>query len=214
VLAALREADRGGHGQVVDAAIVDGTAHLTTMMFGMLAAGTWQDRRGRNLLDSGAPFYDVYATADGGHMSVGALEPQFYAELLRLLGLDADDTLPDQHDVARWPELRARLAGAFARRTRQEWTTIFEGTDACVAPVLSFEEAHRHPQLAGRGTYEQRHGVRQPAPAPRFSATPAGPVGAPAQPGEHSREILADWGIARPDDWLAGGVVRQAGQPR
>jgi alpha-methylacyl-CoA racemase len=206
VLAALHEVAGTGRGQVVDAAIVDGTAHLTTMVYGMLAAGHWRDERGRNLLDSGAPFYDVYATADGGHMSVGALEPRFYAELIRLLGLD-DGELPDRQDVTRWPELRRRFAEAFARRTRSEWTKIFEGSDACVAPVLSLAEAPEHPHLAGRGTFARPDGVLQPAPAPRFSATPTAAGRPPPAPGRHSAEILADWGIGDLDAWLACGAV-------
>jgi alpha-methylacyl-CoA racemase len=201
VLAALRS----GRGQVVDAAIVDGAAHLTTMAYGMLAAGTWRDSRGENLLDSGAPFYDVYATADGRYVAVGALEPKFYAELLRLLGLDGDPDLPDRLDVARWPELRRRFAEAFARRTRDEWTEIFEGTDACVAPVLSLAEAPEHPHLAARGTFTRADGVVQPAAAPRFSATPAAPGGPPPAPGEHTAEILTDWRLG--DAWLASGAV-------
>jgi alpha-methylacyl-CoA racemase len=208
---------------VVDAAIVDGTAHLTTMAYGMLAAGHWRDERGRNLLDSGAPFYDVYATADGGYVSVGALEPKFYAELIRLLGLDdggagdggagdgAGDGggLPDRYDVARWPELRRRFAEAFARRTRGEWMKIFEGSDACVAPVLSLAEAPEHPHLAGRGTFARPDGVLQPAAAPRFSVTPTSAGRPPPAPGRHSAEILAGWGIGDVDGWLACGAVHR-----
>jgi alpha-methylacyl-CoA racemase len=193
LLAALREAGRTGRGQVVDAAITDGAAHLTTLVHGLGAAGLWRDVRGVNMLDTGAPFYDVYATADGRHMAVGALEPQFYAELVRLL--DPGDDLPHQFDTARWPELRERFAAAFATRTQQEWASVFEGTDACVAPVLSFAEAAAHPQLRHRGVYAERAGVVQPAAAPRFSATPTVPGGGPALPGEHTEQILADWGV-------------------
>jgi alpha-methylacyl-CoA racemase len=209
VLAALREADRSGQGQVVDAAIVDGTAHLATMIFGMLAGGSWQDRRGTNLLDTGAPFYDVYETADGGHMAVGALEPRFYAELVRLLGIA--DEVPDRHDLARWPDLRAKLARAFATRTRDEWTTVFHGNDACVAPVLSMTEAPGHPHVAQRGIFRTVDRALQPAPAPRFSATPADVDTPPPMPGQHSRDILADWGIgaAEVDELLAGGALHQ-----
>jgi alpha-methylacyl-CoA racemase len=206
LLAALREAERTGRGQVVDAAIVDGAAHLTSMTHGLAAAGLWRDTRGVNMLDTGAPFYDVYATADGRYMAVGALEPQFYAEFIRLL--DPGDDLPGQHDRARWAELRDRLAAAFVTRTQQEWTTLFEGTEACVAPVLSFAEAARHPHLVGRGTYQRRDGMVQPAAAPRFSATPTAPGGPPALPGEHARQILADWGLDHADDWLDTGAVR------
>jgi alpha-methylacyl-CoA racemase len=193
LLAALREADRTGRGQVVDAAITDGVAHLTTLFHGLAAAGWWRDERGVNLLDSGAPFYDVYPAADGRYLAVGALEPQFYAEFVRLL--DPGEELPEQYDRAGWPELRARFAAAFARRTQREWVEVFEGSDACVAPVLTPAEAVRHPHLAERGTFQRRDGVVQPAAAPRFAATPAGPPGRPAGPGEHAAEVLADWGI-------------------
>jgi alpha-methylacyl-CoA racemase len=208
LLAALREAERTGRGQVVDAAVTDGAAHLTTLLYGLGAAGRWRDERGVNLLDTGAPFYDVYAAADGRYLAVGALEPQFYAEFIRLLA--PGDDLPAQYDRARWPELRARIAAAFATRTQQEWALIFEGTEACVAPVLSLAEAAAHPHLASRGTFERPGGVVQPAAAPRFSATPPGPVGAPALPGAHTREILTDWDLGDADGWLAGGAVQAA----
>ena len=196
VLAALLEARTSGRGQVVDAAIVDGTAHLTTLLHGLRAAGLWQDRRGANLLDGGAPFYAVYETADGRHLAVGALEPQFYAELLRRLDLDGEPGLPGQYDVAGWPRLRRRFAERFAARTREEWTTHFAGGDACVTPVLTPDEATRDAHLAARGTFVERHGTIQPAPAPRFSATPAELTGPPPLPGQHGRQILDDWGIA------------------
>ncbi|MFJ8830166.1 CaiB/BaiF CoA transferase family protein [Micromonospora aurantiaca] len=207
ILAALHVATATGRGQVVDAAIVDGAAHLTTPFAGMLAQGTWRPERGRNLLDGGAPFYDVYATADGGHMAVGALEPQFYAALLRLLGL-AEADLPAQHDVAGWPVLRARFAEVFAGRTRDEWTAVFDGTDACVAPVLSLAEAPGHPHLAARGTYEEHFGVRQPAVAPRLSGTPGRVGGPPPAPGADTEPVLTDWGLGEHlPRWLDGGVV-------
>jgi alpha-methylacyl-CoA racemase len=206
LLAALREADRTGRGQVVDAAVTDGAAHLTTLLYGLSAAGLWRDERGVNLLDTGAPFYDVYPAADGRHLAVGALEPQFYAEFIRLLA--PGDGLPGQYERERWPQLRARIAAAFATRTQREWVQIFEGTEACVAPVLSLAEAASHPQLASRGTFERRDGVVQPAAAPRFSGTPAGPAGPPALPGAHTREVLADWELGEPGDWLADGAVR------
>ena len=207
VLAALHS----GRGQVVDAAIVDGTAHLATMAYGLFGAGYWRAERGVNLLDSGAPFYDVYATADGGHMSVGALEPRFYAELLRLLGLAGEPDLPDRHDVARWPDLRRRIAAAFAGRTRREWTEIFEGTDACVAPVLSMAEAAAHPHLAARGTFDGRfRGTVLPAAAPRFSATPAAAGTSSPAPGEHAAQVLADWDVPDGDGWLASGAMPSA----
>jgi alpha-methylacyl-CoA racemase len=164
-----------------------------------------------NLLDSGAPFYDVYETADGRHMAVGALEPQFYARFLELLfAPDGPLTdLPAQHDRARWPELRARFAGRFATRAQAEWTKVFEGTDACVAPVLSMTEAPRHPHLAARGTYADVDGVVQPAPAPRFSGAGRLEPGRMTQAGEHTREVLAGLGFGDVAELLAEGVVVQ-----
>jgi alpha-methylacyl-CoA racemase len=205
LLAALLEARVSGRGQVVDAAIVDGTAVLSTLMYGMLAAGLWQDRRGVNLIDTGAPFYDVYETADGRHMAVGALEPQFYAEFLRLLEPGPD--LPDRMELDRWPELRERFAARFRTKTMAEWTAIFDGTDACVAPVLSFTEAPEHPQLAARNTFVTADGVVQPAPAPRFSRTHAQVGSPPAAPGADTRAALTAWGIDDVDALLDGKVV-------
>jgi alpha-methylacyl-CoA racemase len=193
---------------VVDAAVTDGAAHLTTLLYGLSAAGQWRDERGVNLLDTGAPFYDVYPAADGRHLAVGALEPQFYAEFIRLL--DPGDDLPAQYDRARWPQLRSRIAAAFATRTQQEWARVFEGTEACVAPVLSLTEAAGHPHLASRGTFTEAGGVVQPAAAPRFSATPPGPPGPPALPGAHTREVLADWGLGDAADWLDRGAAGSA----
>jgi alpha-methylacyl-CoA racemase len=191
LLAAVWEAGRSGRGQVVDAAIVDGAAHLNTLTWGLLAAGAWRDERGVNLLDSGAPFYDVYETADGGHMAVGPLEARFFAEFLDRLGLaELADT---QYDLERWPELRQRLRTAFGGRTREEWTAIFADGDGCVAPVLSMREAARDPHLTARETYVERDGMVQPAPAPRFSRTPAALDRPPAPPGEHTAEVFSDW---------------------
>ncbi|MGN6330031.1 MAG: CaiB/BaiF CoA transferase family protein [Motilibacteraceae bacterium] len=207
VLAALLEARSSGRGQVVDAAIVDGATGLTAMLHGMLAAGTWQDRRGVNLLDSGAPFYDVYETADGRWMAVGALEPQFYAALLAVLDLGED--VPDRNDPRQWPALRERFAARFRERTQAEWTGLFEGTDACVAPVLSLTEAPQHPHLAARGSFVEHAGVVQPAPAPRFSRTPGALGEPPAHPGQHSREALTDWGVDDVEQLIADGVVTQ-----
>jgi alpha-methylacyl-CoA racemase len=204
VLAALLESRTSGQGQVVDAAIVDGTAHLSTMLLGMLAGGLWQDRRGVNLLDTGAPWYDVYATADGGHLAVGALEPQFYAQLIDRLGLT--DVAPSRND----PEaLRALLTETIRTKTRDEWTAVFEGSDACVAPVLSYAEAREHPHLQARGTYVESHGVVQPAPAPRFSRTPGALDRPPPGPGQHTREALTDWGIPGVDELIDQGAVSQ-----
>jgi alpha-methylacyl-CoA racemase len=210
VLAALLEARVSGRGQVVDAAIVDGSAVLSTMVHGLLAGGVWRDERGVNPLDTGAPFYDVYETADGRHMAVGALESQFYDEFVRLLDPGPDlPNLPDRFDVAAWPQLRERFAATFRTRTMAEWSAIFEGSDACVAPVVSLTEAPHHPQLAARETFATAHGVVQPAPAPRFSRTPAALSTPPARPGEHSRAALSDWGIDDVDTLIADGVVIQ-----
>ncbi|MEV8044738.1 CaiB/BaiF CoA-transferase family protein [Streptomyces griseoluteus] len=193
VLAALHHARATGTGQVVDAAIVDGTAHLSAMIHGMLAAGAWQDRRAANLLDGGCPYYGTYETADGRYMAVGALEPRFYAEFLRLLDLDG---LADaHHDPARWPELRERVAARFKSGTRSEWTSRFEGTDACVAPVLSLREAPHHPHLAARATFTEHDGLVQPAPAPRFSATPTRVRTGPALPGTGAEDVARDWDL-------------------
>ncbi|MBV2355332.1 CoA transferase [Streptomyces sp. J2-1] len=193
VLAALHHARATGTGQVVDAAVVDGTAHLTSMIHGMLAAGAWQDRRGANLLDGGCPYYGTYETADGRHMAVGALEPAFYAEFLRLLELDG---LESAHaDPARWDDLRDRVAARFKSRTRAEWTARFDGSDACVAPVLTLREAPDHPQLAARATFTEHAGLTQPAPAPRFSATPTAVRTGPALPGAHTGEVARDWDV-------------------
>ncbi|MET8936184.1 CaiB/BaiF CoA-transferase family protein [Streptomyces rubiginosohelvolus] len=193
VLAALQHARAHGEGQVVDAAIVDGAAHLATMIHGMLAAGSWQDRRGVNLLDGGCPFYGTYATSDGGHMAVGPLEGRFYAEFARLLGIA--DAFPDRWDLARWDELRAAVTERFLTRTRAEWTEVFAGTDACVAPVLSLGEAPHHPHLAARSTFVEHGGRTQPAPAPRFSATPVSVRTGPALPGADTEAVAADWDV-------------------
>ncbi|MFI5684143.1 CaiB/BaiF CoA transferase family protein [Streptomyces sp. NPDC051636] len=193
VLAALHHARATGTGQVVDAAIVDGTAHLSAMIHGMLAAGGWQDRRRANLLDGGCPYYGTYETADGTYMAVGALEQQFYEEFLRLLGLE--ELAPARKDWTRWGELRERVAARFKSRTREEWTALFEGTDACVAPVLSLREAPHHPHLAARGTFTEHGGITQPAPAPRFSATPTSVRTGPARPGADTAAVARHWDI-------------------
>lgn len=209
VLAALLEARTSGRGQVVDAAIVDGTAHLSTFVHGFLAGGAWQDRRGVNVLDTGAPWYDVYETADGRHVAVGAIEPRFYAEFLRRLGV-GDEDLPGQHDRERWPELRERFAAAFRARTRDEWAEIFLPGDACVAPVLSMAEAAGHPYNTARDVFPELAGHRQPAPAPRFSRTPAETDGVPVLPGGQTWEVLTGLGFDDVDDLLAAGVIAQA----
>jgi alpha-methylacyl-CoA racemase len=208
LVAGLLHAQRTGEGQVVDAAMVDGTALLMAPFFGASAMGYWSDERGTNLLDSGAPFYDVYRCQDGGEVAVGALEPQFYAALLDVLGLDPA-TLPDQQDQDRWPELRAAFTAAFASRPRAEWLARAEGRDACLAPVLTMREAANHPHVAARGTVVEVDGVPQPAPAPRFSRTPLGPPGPSATAGEHTDEVLlaAGFSAAEVADLRAAGVV-------
>ncbi|MFJ9134740.1 CaiB/BaiF CoA transferase family protein [Streptomyces sp. NPDC102256] len=195
VLAALHHARESGAGQVVDAAIVDGTAHLSTMIHGMMAAGGWQDRRGANLLDGGCPYYGTYETADGGHMAVGPLEGRFYDTFVDLLGVP--ELRPARKDLARWPELRETVAARFKTRTRDEWTAVFDGSDACVAPVLSLREAPTHPHLAARGTFVDHDGITQPAPAPRFSTTPTSVRGGPALPGADTADVARDWDVPR-----------------
>ncbi|MEU6809874.1 CaiB/BaiF CoA-transferase family protein [Streptomyces sp. NPDC046831] len=196
VLAALHHARATGTGQVVDAAIVDGASHLAAMIHGMLAAGAWQDRRGVNLLDGGCPYYGTYETADGGYMAVGALEPRFYDAFTDLLGLGGQERTAHA-DPARWPALREAVAARFKTRTRDEWTVVFEDSDACVAPVLSLREAPRHPHLAARGTFTEHAGIVQPAPAPRFSATPAAVRTGPARPGTGTAAVARDWDVPR-----------------
>jgi alpha-methylacyl-CoA racemase len=194
VLAALVERSRSGLGQVVDAAMVDGSALLTSFLYGMLSTGAWQDKRGSNLLDGGAPFYDTYQTSDGGYVAVGALEPQFYAALLDGLGL-AGEPLPPQHDRAGWPQLRDRFAAVFAQRTRDEWAEVFAGTDACVAPVLGLAEAPAHPHASARGAFVEIAGLIQPAPAPRFGRSAAARPAAPPRPGADTEAVLAGLGL-------------------
>ncbi len=194
VLAALVERERSGLGQVIDAAMVDGSALLTSFLYGLRAGGGWRDERGTNLLDGGAPFYDTYETADGQYVAVGALERKFYAELIRGLGL-GDAGLPDQYDRDGWPVLRARFADAFRQRTRAEWTGVFAGSDACVAPVLGPGEAPAHPHNAARGTFVEVGGLVQPGPAPRLSRTPPGTPRPPARPGADTDAVLAGVGL-------------------
>lgn len=195
LVCALLEAQRSGRGQVVDAAMLEGASLLATMLGGMRAAGTWSEARGENILDSGAPWYDVYRTQEGHYISIGAIEPQFYRELLERLGL-AGEPLPAQRDRAGWPQLRERFRAIFESRTRDEWCGVFEGSDACFAPVLSFSEAPRHPHNAARGSFFSQDGMELPAPAPRFSRTPAQPGGTPPQRGEGAAQALADWGFS------------------
>jgi alpha-methylacyl-CoA racemase len=211
ILAALQERHASGRGQVVDAAIVDGTVLLTAQLQGLLSAGVWEPSRGVNLLDTGAPFYDVYATADGEHLAVGALEPKFYAALLQGLELAPED-LPDRRDPSLWPRLRTRLAAAFAERTQAEWVEVFADLDACVAPVVPLDRAPQHPHLAARAAYTSVQGVTQPAPAPRFSRTPGALSSPPAATGQHTQEALRDWGLdpQQVSELLQRGVAVQA----
>jgi alpha-methylacyl-CoA racemase len=195
VVCALLEAGRSGTGQVVDAAMVDGTAVLTTFVHALRHMGMWSQERGRNLLDTGAAFYEVYECADGRFLAVGALEPQFYATLVELTGFQAPDDGGDRMDPARWPEHKQAWAALFRTRSRDEWCALLERTDACVAPVLSWSEAPQHPHLAARRTFVEHEGVVQPAPAPRFSRTPGAISRPPARPGEHSDEVLAELGL-------------------
>jgi alpha-methylacyl-CoA racemase len=207
VVAAILEARRSGRGQVVDAAMVDGAASLMTMTYAFRQGGMWSDERGVNMLDTGAPFYEVYDTADGKWFAVGAIERQFYAELLRLTGLDQEADLPEQMDRAQWPAMKERFAAVFATKTRQEWTDIFAGTDGCGAPVLSPWEAAEHPHNIERGTFVEVDGVVQPGPAPRFSRTP-GAVQRPAPvAGQDTDEALKAWGV---DDGRVASL-RQSG---
>jgi alpha-methylacyl-CoA racemase len=195
VVCALLEAQRSGRGQVVDAAMIDGSAILMALTFGLYAQGAWKDERGVNVLDTGAPWYDTYRTRDGKWLAVGAIEGRFYEAFVAGLGLDRS-TLPRQHDRAGWPELRRRFGEAIAARTRDEWERIFAGSDACVAPVLALAEVASHPHNAARGTFVTRDGVLQPAPAPRFSRT-VPEMGAPPQPaGADTDAVLADFGFS------------------
>ncbi|MER5951879.1 CaiB/BaiF CoA-transferase family protein [Streptomyces sp. NPDC001904] len=195
VTTALLGARATGKGQVVDAAMTDGTAIQLALIHGLMAVGRWTDKRASNLFDGAAPFYRTYRTADGGHMAVGSVEPQFYAALLDVLGLREDPLFARQLDQAAWPAMGERLAEIFAGRTREQWTEAFDGTQACVTPVYGLTEAASHPHNVARGTYYTDDGVLQPAPAPRFLGTPAGtPRRAPVV-GTHTRDVLAEAGL-------------------
>jgi alpha-methylacyl-CoA racemase len=198
-------------GQVVDAAMVDGSAVLMTMFWAMRQLGVFnEEHRGTNLLDTGAHFYDVYRCKDGAYVSIGSIEPQFYAELLRLTGLQDDERFQQQMDKSMWPLLKGRLEQIFASKTRAEWCALMEGTDVCFAPVLTMTEAAQHPHNVARATFVERDGVAQPAPAPRFSRTAAEISRPPAHPGQHTREVLADWGFPEADitKLVEAGAVR------
>ncbi|SES91145.1 MULTISPECIES: CaiB/BaiF CoA transferase family protein [Marinobacter] len=199
VLAAMLEAAGSGKGQVIDAAMTDGAALLSSMMYGFKAAGQWSNNRGENLLDGGAHFYDVYTCADGKYVAVGAIEPKFYAELLERCGLEQQAFEP-QMDPRRWPMLKLKLADVFRTRTRDEWCEILEGTDACFAPVLDWDEAPLHPHNKARNTFVESGGYTQPAPAPRFSRTPSDTPAAPTAPVENPADVLSSWGL--PDDLI------------
>jgi alpha-methylacyl-CoA racemase len=194
VVAALFNVQRGGAGQVVDAAMIEGAAQLGAVVWGLLASGNWNEQRESNLLDGGTPWYDSYRTKDGHYMSVGAVEARFYAEFVQKLGLNAAD-LPKQHDRNGWPILRERFTAAFLSRTRDEWCAVFDGSDACVAPVLTFSEAPLHAQHVARKSFVEVAGVVQPAPAPRFSATPSSIQRVAPQRGEQGLSALKDWGF-------------------
>jgi alpha-methylacyl-CoA racemase len=197
VVSAVLEARMSGKGQVVDAAMVDGVASLMAAIYGAHAIGFWLDRRGSNLLDGAAPYYGVYETKDGRYMAVGAIEPAFYAQLTRALGFDAAE-LPGQFDREQWPQTREQFARVFQTKTQAQWCSVFDGTDACVTPVLSMDAAMKDSHLQQRATFLEVDGVMQPAPAPRFSRTPGGLHRTPPAPGQDTQDILKDWAIARP----------------
>jgi alpha-methylacyl-CoA racemase len=192
ILAALQERTVSGRGQIIDAAMVDGVALLSQMMWTFRGQGIWGDERQANMLDGGAPFYDTYTCADGRYVAVGPIEPQFYAEMLEGLGL-SDAELPGQLEMERWPELRKALTEAFASKTRDEWTAVFAGKDACVTPVVEPREVPAEPHLSARGTFFERDGVFQPSPAPRFSRTPAEVPSPPPVSGADNDAVIADW---------------------
>ena len=194
MLGALIAAQRTGVGQVVDAAMVDGASSLITSVHAGLASGGWRRGRASNVLDTGAHFYDAYETLDGKYIALGSIEPQFYAEFLRLLGLEGEP-LPHQHDHTRWPELKERVSNIVRTKTRAEWEAVFEGSDVCFGPVLEPWEAPNHPHAKARGAFEEVAGVVQPAPAPRFSVNRSEIQGPPAWPGQHTDEILAEIGL-------------------
>lgn len=207
VLSALIHAKNTGEGQVVDAAIVDGVAHIMTMIKGMQNSGMWSEQRGTNVLDTGVPFYDVYETADHRWMSVGGLEPQFWEAMLTILAAEGIEHIPDRNDPKNWIELRARLSEIFAGRTQAAWQELFDGSEACVAPVVPLHEAADHPHLKARGTYLEHEGQVQAAPAPRFSATPTQLSIGPRPTGADTRDVLGDWGVSDVDSLIDDGIA-------
>ena len=212
VVCALLEAQRSGAGQVVDAAMVDGSAILMSMFWGFKNIGLHDENaRGTNMLDSGAHFYDVYKCSDGKYVSIGSIEPQFYAQLLQLTGLASDAEFANQQDRTMWPKLKQRLTEVFATKTQAEWCKIMEGTDVCFAPVLTMSEAAKHPHNVARKTFIEIAGTTQPAPAPRFSRTVASLPTAPVGAGANTREVLQSWGIQNVDELITRGVVKESG---
>lgn len=209
VLSALLHARTTGQGQVVDAAIVDGVAHLMTMFTSMQNLGIWSSERGTNLLDSGVPFYDIYRTTDERWMSVGGLEPQFWTAMLEILATAGFDGIPDRNDPAQLPVLRDKLSAIFASKTQAEWCALFDGTDACVAPVVPLAETPEHPHLKARGTYVEHEGIVQAVPAPRFSGTPAHLGLPPRATGADTRQVLTEWGVSNVDELIANGIAAQ-----
>lgn len=196
ICAALLETSRSGRGQVIDCAITDGVASLSALFHGLLASDRWSELRAANFLDGAAPFYDTYECSDGKYVAIAAYEPQFYRELLEKLGLSQDPLLAEQWDRSRWGEMKGRIAGVISRRTREEWCAAIEGSDACFAPVLTWEESAAHPHNRARETYVVIDGVRQPNAAPRFSRTAARVQGPPPRPGADRRSVFEDWDVA------------------
>jgi alpha-methylacyl-CoA racemase len=211
VVCALLEAQKSGKGQVVDTAMVDGAAVLMTMFWAFKSVGMHDENKpGTNLLDTGAHFYDVYECKDGKFVSIGSIEPQFYAELLQLTGLDADPEFAQQMDRTKWPALKEKVKEVFLTKTRAEWCAIMEATDVCFAPVLTMSEAAEHPHNKERHTFVNAFGATQPAPAPRFSRTKPSLEQPPSHPGQHTREVLTAWGVSNVDALLASGAAKQA----
>jgi len=211
LLAAIWEARDSGQGQVVDVSMIEGSAYLQTPIYGMFAAGYWKDERGTNVLDTGSPYYNVYETKDGKHISIGSIEPKFYEELLEKSGLGKMN-LPDQNDREQWPQMTETFAGVFKQKTRDEWVAIMEDSDICFAPILSMAEAPQHKQNVARNSFVEIEGVTQPAPAPKFSRTEAAVQSPPPKLGQHTVEGLTDWGLSQDDvaELQESGAIVQA----
>ena len=212
ILAAAMEARQSGRGQVVDAAIIDGVSNLMSAFQALRHHGSWQNERGSNFIDGGAHFYGTYETQDGKFIAVGALEPPFYAALLDGMGL-SDEALPEQYDRQHWPAMRARFATIFRTRTREQWVAIMASRDACLSPVLDIDEAPQHPQMQARGNFTAFDGTVYPQPAPRFERTPASLQRPPPAAGQHSREVLLEWGLSdtQVTALISAGAVHQSG---